>query len=288
MLFAIVTTAQSPEAFSYQAVARDATGQILSNQSVSFRVNILQGRATGTDVYAETHVTTVNDFGLVNLEIGNGVVKNGDFSAIDWGADTYFVQMEMDEAGGNNYQLLGTSQLLSVPYALYTKSAENEITKYQIGDEAHGGVVFWVDETGKHGLVAAPCDQSETILWWNGMDRVTNATGDGIGAGAMNTLLIIALQTNDDPEGNFAAKLCADLSIAVYGDWYLPSKHELNLMYTNLHLSGLGGFATDFYWSSTENDDFNAWSQNFLVGAQLNGDKSMALRVYRVRAVRAF
>ncbi|MDH3650846.1 MAG: hypothetical protein OEQ53_14265, partial [Saprospiraceae bacterium] len=195
MLFAIVTTAQSPEAFSYQAVARDATGQILSNQSVSFRVNILQGRATGTDVYAETHVTTVNDFGLVNLEIGNGVVKNGDFSAIDWGADTYFVQMEMDEAGGNNYQLLGTSQLLSVPYALYTKSAENEITKYQIGDEAHGGVVFWVDETGKHGLVAAPCDQSETILWWNGMDRVTNATGDGIGAGAMNTLLIIALQT---------------------------------------------------------------------------------------------
>ena len=112
---AITVLAQAPQALKYQAVARDNGGNILANQNVSFQISILQGSAGGTSVFVETHTATTNDFGLVNFEVGNGVLVSGDFSTIGWGDDTYFLQIEMDENGGTNYQLMGTSQLLSVP-----------------------------------------------------------------------------------------------------------------------------------------------------------------------------
>jgi hypothetical protein len=110
--------AQVPQAFKYQAVARDLNGDLLMNQPVSFKISILQGSASGTAVYVETHTSMTNDYGLVNLEIGNGTVVSGSFSAIDWGGDSHYLKVEMDPAGGTLYQAMGTSQLLSVPYAL--------------------------------------------------------------------------------------------------------------------------------------------------------------------------
>jgi len=121
-LTAITLIAQPPQSFKYQAVVRDSIGNILANNNVSFQISILQGSITGTSVYTETHDTTTNEFGLVNLEIGNGTIVNGDFSNINWGSDSFFLQFEMDEAGGTNYQLIGTSQLLSVPYSLNSGS----------------------------------------------------------------------------------------------------------------------------------------------------------------------
>lgn len=117
--------AQTPQAFKYQAVARDASGGILSNQNVQFRIQILQGSPVGNSVYTETHATSTNNFGLVNLELGNGLVAAGDFSMIDWGTGTYFVQIELDAEGGNDFKMMGTSQLLSVPYALHASTADN-------------------------------------------------------------------------------------------------------------------------------------------------------------------
>ncbi|MEZ5196816.1 MAG: FISUMP domain-containing protein [Bacteroidales bacterium] len=111
--------AQAPKTFRYQAIARDNTGNIISNQDVSFRVSILGGEPGGIIIYTETHDTTTNEFGLVNIEIGNGDADFGIFETIDWGGDNYFLQIEIDESGGTNYQLMGTSQLLSVPYANY-------------------------------------------------------------------------------------------------------------------------------------------------------------------------
>lgn len=122
---AFATWAQSPQSFKYQAIARDANGDVYANQAIGMQISILQTSATGTNVYTETHTVTSNAFGLINLEIGSGNVVSGDFSTIDWGNDLYFVQVEMDPAGGNNYQLMGTSQLLSVPYALHAASATN-------------------------------------------------------------------------------------------------------------------------------------------------------------------
>ncbi len=115
----------APHAFKYQAVARDASGNPLTNQNVSFRISILQGSATGAAVYQETQTTTTNQFGLSNLEIGMGNVVSGSFDSIQWGNGTYFVKIEMDASGGTNYALMGTSQMLSVPYSLYAENAGN-------------------------------------------------------------------------------------------------------------------------------------------------------------------
>jgi hypothetical protein len=121
----VVLSAQTPPSFRYQAVARDNSGNVLNNQAVSFRISILSGSASGTITYRETHTgKTTNAFGLIELEIGKGTPVNGTFSAINWGGNSYFVQVEMDPAGGTSYQTLSTSQLLSVPYALHAKTVE--------------------------------------------------------------------------------------------------------------------------------------------------------------------
>jgi hypothetical protein len=125
-------TSTVPHAFKYQAVARDSKGDIISNQNVSFRISILQGSETGTLIYQESQTATTNQFGLSNLSIGTGNVLNGNFNTIEWGASVYFVKVEFDPQGGTNYTAMGTSQMLSVPYALYSEksgSVDNFPTK---------------------------------------------------------------------------------------------------------------------------------------------------------------
>jgi len=117
---------QVPEKFNYQAVVRDQDGNLIANQKVSFRINILSGSAQGTPVYIETHIDSTNKLGLVTLEIGGGTVESGDFSIIDFGKYNYYMKVEMDKEGGTNYAEMGTTQLLSVPYALYAKDVENK------------------------------------------------------------------------------------------------------------------------------------------------------------------
>jgi hypothetical protein len=118
--------AQTPQAFKYQAVARDASGNVLANKSVSFKISILSGSVSGIVVYCETHSgKATNAFGLVELEIGKGTLVSGAFSSIGWGSNTFFVKVEMDPAGGIAFQTMGTSQLLSVPYALQAKTVES-------------------------------------------------------------------------------------------------------------------------------------------------------------------
>ena len=125
LLLQTTTFAVVPEAIKYQAVARDNGGNILANKNIGIRLSILKGNISGTAVYVETHATSSNNLGLINLEIGKGTPITGTMSAINWGNDSYFIKIEMDETGGSNYTLVGTSQLVSVPYALYAKEAEN-------------------------------------------------------------------------------------------------------------------------------------------------------------------
>ncbi len=118
-------SAQTPQSFRYQAVAHDNSGNILANQSISFRISILSGSVSGTIAYSEIHTgLSTNVFGLVELEIGKGTPLTGIFSSIEWGNNLYFVKVEMDPNGGTAYQTLSTSQLLSVPYALHSKTVE--------------------------------------------------------------------------------------------------------------------------------------------------------------------
>jgi len=118
LLISTAVMAQAPQAFNYQAVARNASGQILSNQNVNVRITIRTGSAAGTNVYQETHQATTNQFGLITLQIGKGDLPTASFAAINWGSNKHFLQVEMDPAAGGAYQDLGTSELLSVPYAL--------------------------------------------------------------------------------------------------------------------------------------------------------------------------
>lgn len=122
--------AQSPEAFKYQAVVRDASQNVIPNQAVGMQLTIMQGSTSGTIVYRETFAPTSNSYGLVNLEIGTGTVVSGAFASIDWANGPYFIETAMDATGGTSYVVMGASQLVSVPYALYSKvagSAANDL-----------------------------------------------------------------------------------------------------------------------------------------------------------------
>jgi len=114
--------AQAPQAFNYQAMARDNAGNVLANQNVSFKIVIEKESINGPVVFREVHDTITNEMGLVNLAIGLGTVISGVFEEINWGDALYFLKIWMDPNGGIDFQYMGTSQLLSVPYSLYSAS----------------------------------------------------------------------------------------------------------------------------------------------------------------------
>lgn len=122
---ALSSFGQAPEGFKYQAVIRDAGNTILNNQAVGMRMTIQQGSIGGTTVYQETFSPTTNAYGLVNLEIGSGTPVSGDFTTIDWANGPYFIETAVDVTGGTSYAVMGTSQLMSVPYALHAKNSDS-------------------------------------------------------------------------------------------------------------------------------------------------------------------
>jgi len=124
-LITLTLFAQAPEKMSYQAVVRDANNALIINQAVGMKIQILQGSVSGTTVYEETQTPTSNDNGLVTLEIGTGTIVSGMFGTIDWSTGPYFIKTETDPTGATNYTISGTSQLMSVPYALYAKTSGN-------------------------------------------------------------------------------------------------------------------------------------------------------------------
>ena len=132
--------AQVPEAFKYQAVARDASGITLVSSPISIRASIVDQNITGTVLYSEIHNTITNDFGLFSLEIGSGSIEIGDFSTIDWSTNAKFIKIEADFSGGSTFDDLGIAQLLSVPYAIYAKNAGNGTFPDGL---ATGNTVFW-------------------------------------------------------------------------------------------------------------------------------------------------
>ena len=125
----LLIMAQAPQGFTYQGVATDNNGFELQNQTISIQASILSSSATGTVVWQETHTTTTDTFGLFNVTIGEGISTNNGSSAtfqeIDWGAASHFMKVEIDVNGGSNYVHVGTSQMMSVPYALYAENVHN-------------------------------------------------------------------------------------------------------------------------------------------------------------------
>lgn len=181
--------AQSPEKMSYQAVIRNSNDALVSNTQVGVKISILQGTATGTAVYAETQAPTTNLNGLVSLEIGTGTVLTGTFAVIDWANGPYFMKTETDPTGGSNYTISGTSQLLSVPYALHAKKSSgiapnSELiltdtqanSKLYITPPGSGGSTGGIGTSTNHGV----------YFFTNNVDRAVFTPNGRFGFGTLN------------------------------------------------------------------------------------------------------
>jgi len=398
--------AQVPQQLSYQAVVRNSSNTLVTNTQVSVLISITN--AGGTSFYTESQTPTTNANGLFSIAIGTGTPLTGSLSTVDWGKGGYYIKSQIDPSGGTNYTITGSSQLLSVPYALYaangvapgknvgdmqywdgskwvavaagsngssltlcngipqwgacilpnslptvktiaislpynrvpgsevgeitstggssitakgfvwsrnpnptladnidtgsfsrvnivdsfstllwdsfsynstyyfrayatnsagtaygnqitiTTGSNPYVTTYSLGQSYGGGIIFYLDSLKQHGLIAALSDASGGVQWYNGGYIATNALDSTIGGGQANTTAIINVQS----AGTYAANVASQTANG-YSDWYLPSKAELALMYTNLHVKGLGGFVGNYYWTSTEYNANQAWAQDF-------------------------
>lgn len=134
-LLAASMFAQAPNKMSYQAIIRNSSNVLVTNSAVGMRISILQTSPSGTAVYVETQTPTTNTNGLVSIEIGGGTILSGNFSTIDWANGPYFIKTETDPTGGTSYTIAGTSELLSVPYALYSNLGGFNVVKLHSQDE---------------------------------------------------------------------------------------------------------------------------------------------------------
>ncbi len=174
LLITLSVKAQTPESFNYQAVARDNSGQPITNQEVTVEISILQGHAEGDAVYQETFSVETNAFGLLNLSIGEGNTTMGLFSEIDWEEGPYYVLVSMDETGGTNLQEMGVSKLMSVPYALHALTSADtfsgdfedldnvpDFSDYISVESAQPGDLLYFDEDGWNRL---PIGEDNQVL----------------------------------------------------------------------------------------------------------------------------
>lgn len=163
-----------------------------------------------------------------------------------------------------------------------SNAAKTDSAHY-IGEHFGGGIIFYLNSTGKHGLIAAPEDLEEPAVWAY-TDTLTNAKGAKIGAGHVNTNTIFRVQ--GDPHGlteDYAALECFEYEVDGYTYWFLPSKDELNELYKQKDI--VGGLKPYAYWTSTEAGLSKAWFQNLGTGLQLKADKTAS---YAIRPIRYF
>ena len=273
LLSSIVAFCQAPNAMSYQAVIRDASNELVANAQVGMQISILQGSASGTVVYTETQSPSTNANGLVSIAIGEGST-NYDLSSVDWANGPYFIKTETDPTGGSSYTISGTSQLLSVPYAMHAKIAEtvtNDNDQQQLSVSSTGDTLYL--QNG--GFVIMP-----------GISAANTTTSGGGGSGAYpdgtvhctGTPTAVVDVTNPTTgktwmDRNLGAAQAATSSTDAnsYGDLYQWGRaadgHQCRNSSTTITLSstnqpGHGDFITssssaDYDWRSSQND--NLW-----------------------------
>lgn len=194
--------AQVPQAINYQAVARNNAGALLPNQTISIKINILSGSATGPVLYSERHVIQTNQFGLFSLPVGRGTPVSGQFPTISWRTSDQWLQVELDPTGGTNYFLMGTSELLSVPFALYAEEAGSVImgmpdlidvdtTGLQQGYVLKWDGTNWVPAPDNNSGQAYTAGTTLSLTSGNVFNHDPH-TGDAIGD---DTLTVVGIQT---------------------------------------------------------------------------------------------
>jgi hypothetical protein len=281
-------------------VARDANSNPIATTTIGIQISLRQGSPLGTVVYQENHFVNTDQFGLFNLTVGGGSVQSGNISTIDWAAANHYLQVGMDANGGTNFLNMGTTQLLSVPYALHAKTAGSIVggggsgtfTHY-IGEEFGGGIIFhlWLDANGvEHGLIVDKTDLSTAQVWSNMDQTLIGPAAQSSWDGLSNSNAIVGQAGHTSS----AAALCLNSTNSGQSDWYLPSIQELNMLWNNYYtvarsISQIAG-ATQLgnnapCWSSSEDDANAARTFDFNYGAGNYYNKNDP---YNVRAVRAF
>ena len=278
------TFAQAPEKMTYQAVVRNSTDQLVTNQGIGMQISILQASITGTAVYVETHNTTSNANGLVTIEIGNGTVVSGNFAAIDWANNVYFIKTEIDPttAGGTNYTITGTSQLLSVAYALHAKSAQT-IT----GEILETDPVFGTS-------LANSITATDTANWNNKID--TEIDGD-----ITNELQVLTISNDtifltngefvklpDENDPVFSASLAGSITVMDTANW---NNHTIDTD-TQIDSAGVAAFGfvagphtmdTNTQLSETEVDNYVA--NNGYLTTEVDGDANNEIQAFTVSSI---
>lgn len=273
LIFSLGAFAQAPNKFSYQAVVRDASSQLVVSTQVGVKISILQGSVTGSPVYVETSSPSTNVNGLFSIQIGNGTVVSGDFSLISWSNSPYFIKSEIDPAGGTDYTIEAVSELLSVPYALYADSAGNafsgsyndlsdkpdfvsqtafndsivalkeliadldrrlSVFEPKVGDFKDGGIIGYIFQDGDSGYFAG--ETHGIIVALDEEER------QWIAGGFVNVLGTSGVagtgKTNTDliiagAGANNAAGYANGYSSGGFDDWFLPSSSTLYNMWLN-------------------------------------------------------
>jgi len=141
VLWSLISFAQTPEGINYQAVIRKTDGTLVTNTGVAIRIQIKQNSATGTVVYAERQSVMTTQYGLVNFVIGQGVVLSGTFANINWSTGNYWVSLGVDFSNGTNYVDYGSQRLMSVPYAMYAKTAGAQLNQWRYGSGVPAGTL---------------------------------------------------------------------------------------------------------------------------------------------------
>ena len=291
-----ITGLTASTVYHVRAYATNSSGTAYGNVR-SFTTSATVPVLTTTAVSSITTTTAISG-GNVTSDGGASVTARG----VCWSTSSNPVATGNHTTNGTGTGIFTsyiTSLLPSTTYYVRAYATNSAGTAYgnvrsfttvslAIGDSYQGGIVAYILQSGdpgynasvKHGLIATTSNQSTGIIWYNGSYVTTGATATALGTGNANTNTIVNIQG----AGSYAAKLCYDLVLNGYSDWYLPSKDELNKLYLNK--TAIGGFASNFdYWCSTECGNSYAWYFYFSSGSAYCGDKFNA---FYVRAVRAF
>ena len=225
ILLTTMICAQSPQKMSYQAVVRDLSNNLIKEQPVGMKVSILQGSVSGTPMYAETHTPTTNANGLITLAIGTGTPVINAFTDVDWSAGPYFIKTETDPAGGTNYTITATSELLSVPYALHAKAA-NQLELPYLGLVENSTPGFSVSNLGG-AAIYGNSDKPDGSTY-GVMGKTISPQGTGVyGSSTSNTGNSFGVWGNVNSENGIGvygkASSTTGINTGVYGSTYSSS-----------------------------------------------------------------
>jgi hypothetical protein len=265
----------------------NASGYALSSKESDPLFNASQAKNISAG-----EITKLNNLSGVNTgdQDLSGLASKAELNAL--AARLAFLELKVQVLSGANVAFLLASgasvkDLLEAGANVSDLLAAGVAISDMIGKNYQGGKIAYIlisgdngyDANVAHGIIAAPSDQSASIQWYNGSYTATNAKGTALGSGNSNTNSIVAIQG----VGTYAAKLCADLELNGYSDWFLPNRDELNKLYLNR--DAIGGFEAASYWTSFEDNSYFAWVRYFENGYEGFKNKS---ETSRVRAIRYF